>query len=73
MQRIPHRALFIAAENDTTFAEKNANNMSAHIAKHHFSNDIALLSHVSIFIRIIYYLDRLRNAMQINLIEKHIH
>ena len=53
MQRIPHRAFFIAAENDTTFAEKNANN--THIAKHHFSNDIALLSHVSIFIRRIYY------------------
>ena len=57
MQRIPHRALFIAAENDTTFAEKNANNMSTHIAKHHFSNAIALLSHITIFIRMIYYLD----------------
>ena len=38
MQRIPHIVLFIAAENDTTFVEeKNANNMSAHITKHHFS------------------------------------
>ena len=37
MQRIPHIVLFIAAENDTTFVEKNANNMSSHITKHHFS------------------------------------